>query len=141
VESLIAPNSGLSKNIRDENVNANGKRAIMNSTVRIAILVLSSLTAWLMEIFLVVVLWSARTSVRVPMYFYILPLVHLTPWAVAIQWLYRSRRAFRKGVVDAAGAAVCYDVITNMLLAVYICLTAVESMLGLAWRSGTNIFF
>ena len=78
-------------------------------------------------------LWSAHNSPQgAPAYLYILPVMNVLPWVAAVRWLRRVRDAARGGVLDAAGAARCYEIIQDLLLTTYSALVVIETTLGLA---------
>jgi hypothetical protein len=108
--------------------------------VRTTLILLASLLVWVFEAFLLAVLWSAHASRRVPMSFYVLPVVHLLPWLAALQLLRKVSHAVRNGTLDAASAGMCYSVIIALLAASYASLSAFEIAFGLAWRFGTKVF-
>lgn len=112
-----------------------------SSHARTTLLVLISLLAWVLEVLLLAMMWSARTSPGVPASFYLLPIVHLLPWLAALQCLQKVRHAVRNGPLDAAGADICYSVIIALLSTAYVALSACEIAFGLAWRFGTKVFW
>ena len=94
-----------------------------------------SIVAWSSEVALLVTLWSTRTTRTGLLLFYMLPVLHVLPWLVAMQHLWKVRRGVRNGALDAAGASMSYRTIVDVLFAVYLALAVIESMLASIWKA------
>jgi hypothetical protein len=93
----------------------------LGRSARIALVVVASVVALLCEAMLLARVWSdwgARANV--PISLYALSVLNLFPWLTAMQWLWKIRRDARTGLLDAARAKRCYNIVGDLLTAAYI---------------------